>query len=490
QGSNQQFHQQQFQEENMQLQNPQRVQHQQISEENLQHQQHQQLTLQQQLSPQQILQQLEQLFHKLLGLYNRQQKALEILQFVLKQQHPQQSLQEQYFLENQQEFLQIFKQQLEVYNAYAFKIQDPNYLPVNDLKITNGNEIQNKSKRKSSSYYGFGGLFSTDQQEISDLKNKLHNLQIKNQNVEAVLSEKVDHINELRKANNDLKKEATKYQSALGNATSFHLGSQDSNSGVQFSEDILKGLLEKFGCSPTGDLRKNKPLISGLLERHVIETIIKKATEYFYNQKNDVDNKKDEQDDEIQQQQSLEMKIFNVTEQLLKLTDSISKNRAGGEKVSKATSTKLRQQIYGVLGNRGFSNIILDKEHIEHPLIVNLRKDIIKLVNRYRTIKDPNRSSENEKLIVEIVRQVINVFFFRLKVQEPIADWKFFEKNTNINTIMMEASWDEMELEDLHVDACAFPIIGSNLCEVEEADEKLKAIFPAQIIPGNTTETK
>ncbi|CAJ0909912.1 9590_t:CDS:10, partial [Entrophospora sp. SA101] len=112
---------------------------------------------------------------------------------------------------------------------------------------------------------------------------------------------------------------------------------------------------------------------------------------------------------------------------------------------SKATSTKLRQQIYGVLGNRGFSNIVVGKDK-KHPLITTLQKDILDLMNCYRTITNPNN----------------------------VANWKIFEYKTSINTIMMNASWDGHDLEDLYVDICAFPIIGFNLCEADKVDKNLK----------------
>ena len=87
-------------------------------------------------------------------------------------------------------------------------------------------------------------------------------------------------------------------------------------------------------------------------------------------------------------------------------------------------------------------------------------------------------------MINDIIRQVINIFFFRLKVQEPVAEWKFFENGTSINTIMMDASLDKSSLEEMYVDVCAFPVIGSNLCEADEEDENLKVIFKARIIPS------
>ncbi|CAI2171275.1 9590_t:CDS:1 [Funneliformis geosporum] len=353
-------------------------------------------------------------------------------------------------------------------------------------------------------------LHPSFQQKNKQIESQSQILQAERLNLEAILESKDDYINNLEKANENLKKNVIKCHSALGdiiNATSFHLGSQNSNSAVQFSEDIyalhsnlekfcrlkrgveineseVKVLLEKNGCSISGNMRnsKFKHMISSILERHVIENVIEKTKEYFDKQKNDVGDES--------QQHRLEEQIVNGTEKLLKLIESISKNRAGDEKVSKATSTKIRQQIYGVLGNRGFSNIIIDKEDKVHPLIVNLRKDITSLMNKYRTIKIQEKLLDNEMLTDQIVRQIVNIFFFGIKVQEPIAEWKFFEKNTKVNNLIMYAAWDEEELENSYVDACSFPIFGFNLCEAEKADKILKVIFQAQIIPGNTLKDK
>jgi len=425
---------------------------------------------------------------------------------------------------------------------------------VKELQSKNDN-LENKYQNLQAYCQNLQANCQNLQANCQNLQANCQRLQANCQSLQANCQTLETHRNDLKKANEKLKKEAIKYQSALGNATSFHLGSQDSDSAGQLSDDIrtlhnnlekfcglkrggevkepeVKELLKKFGCSITGKINKDhKNLISGLLERYVIETIIEKAKEYFCVQKNDKDNKNDEeqpkgnddkklkendektektqvdndkpskgndgekqngndgeQDDE-KKQQSLEVNIVNTTERLLKMIDSISTSRVGNDEVSKAASTKLRQQIYGVLGNRGFSNIVIEKEDKKHPLMVNLRNDIIGLMDRYRIIKKKERLLENEELIDEIIRQVVNIFFFRLKVQEPVADWKFFDKNTSINTIMMEASWDHHELDDLYVNVCSFPIIGSKLCGVEKAEDDLKVIFPAQIIYATKDES-
>lgn len=334
------------------------------------------------------------------------------------------------------------------------------------------------------------------QRIIKELEERCRNLQLNNQILESERQKLKDH-------NDNLKKEASEYQSALGDATSFHLGNQDSDTASQLSKDIgnlhlnlekfcglkkgidindqkeIEELLKKYGCSIKGTIKENKILISGALERYIIEIIIEKANEYFNHEENDKDNKEVNEQDDKKQQQSLEAKIVKTTEQLLKMINSFSTIRAGNDKVSKSTSTKLRQQIYGILGNRGFSNTVLDEsDGKEHQFVEELRKEILDFMNRYRKIKDQEKLAEHEKIINDIIRQVVNIFFFRLKVQEPTAEWKWFPKNAGINTLTMDGPWDKDELEYLSVDICAFPLIGSNLNSAEDA----KMMFPAQIV--------
>ncbi|CAG8503318.1 26453_t:CDS:2 [Dentiscutata erythropus] len=278
---------------------------------------------------------------------------------------------------------------------------------------------------------------------------------------------KDDYINDLKKANDDLRNKAIKYQLALGHATGSHLENQDSDSADQLSKDIhtlhnrldkfcglkrgveikeseVKELLERYDCQLIGEIRNNKNLISGLLERHVIETIINKSNKYF---------KENNEDDEQDNDQRLEAKIVNTTKQLLELINVVPENHTGTDE--------------------------------EHQLIVKLQTEIAKLMNHYCTFKDQKKLSENEEMIEEIVRQVVNIFLFRLKVQEPIAYWKFFENKTCINTIMTEASLDSSGLGNVYVGVCLFSIIGSNLCEAKEENKDLKVIFLVQIIPIN-----
>ena len=84
---------------------------------------------------------------------------------------------------------------------------------------------------------------------------------------------------------------------------------------------------------------------------------------------------------------------------------------------------------------------------------------------------------ENEKMINEIIRGVVNIYFFRLAAQEPIDTWDWLPKGTEVNTLRMDGCWNRNELENLRIDICAFPLIGFNLSHPDE-----KVMFPAQVI--------
>src|SRR3954454_19499190 len=133
--------------------------------------------------------------------------------------------------------------------------------------------------------------------EFDELKKKLEE-QINSNN------EKDNIIQDLERKNAELKDEASKYQSALGTATSLRLSDNDENNPVKLKKDILnlqdsledyittcKGdveinldeiqkLLKRYG-SQTVITKDQKPLIKAVLQRHVIEQIFEYSEEYF-----------------------------------------------------------------------------------------------------------------------------------------------------------------------------------------------------------------
>ncbi|CAB4434905.1 unnamed protein product [Rhizophagus irregularis] len=94
-----------------------------------------------------------------------------------------------------------------------------------------------------------------------------------------------------------------------------------------------------------------------------------------------------------------------------------SETRVGNDEVSKVTAIKIRQQVYQLLGNRG--------------------KNLNEIMNQYRQINDVDRRNEVEKLAQTLIRDVLRIFWFRLMIQEPIPEIKFFESNDKINPDLM-----------------------------------------------------
>ncbi|GBB93258.1 hypothetical protein RclHR1_02140011 [Rhizophagus clarus] len=352
------------------------------------------------------------------------------------------------------------------------------------------------------------------EEECKKLRNKISRYQafedeckeLKSQNqafekeCERLKSQKKEYENQIT----ELRGEATKYQSELGDATSFHLGNQDSNSTSKLSDDIrmlheklvgfcnvkkkvvinyqeLKELMKKYDCLTTDEISKN--LISGVLERTVIETILEKTNVYLNYEKVNKKQRQDLAKNNRKQQPYLEAKILSTADELLKMTDLFTKIRVGNDRVSEAIPTKLRQQVYAILGNRGFSETFENNnDGKEHPFIVKLQEDILNIMNRYREFENQERLKKSTEEINKIIRDVITIFFFRLKVQQPIAAWYWLPKGTKIDTLRMEASWDTNET-DLQFEICAFPLVGSNINQPNE-----KVIFPAQVIMNTLDE--
>src|SRR4051794_6381991 len=122
------------------------------------------------------------------------------------------------------------------------------------------------------------------------------------------LNKKKDNeIQELERKNDELRDEASKYQSALGTATDLQLSDSDTNNPVALKKDILKlqdflddyittckgnveinineiqKLLKRYKSNSViiKDQKDQKSLIKAVLKRHVIEQIFMYGEEYF-----------------------------------------------------------------------------------------------------------------------------------------------------------------------------------------------------------------
>ncbi|CAB4437237.1 unnamed protein product [Rhizophagus irregularis] len=78
----------------------------------------------------------------------------------------------------------------------------------------------------------------------------------------------------------------------------------------------------------------------------------------------------------------------------------------------------------------------------------------------------------------DIIRKVVTLFWFRFKVQEPIAKYTWFNYRDKIVPSRMEGIWDDDDIDNIVVDICHFPLI---------ADKSTNQIYtPAKIFHKHT----
>ncbi|RIA82064.1 hypothetical protein C1645_789125 [Glomus cerebriforme] len=298
------------------------------------------------------------------------------------------------------------------------------------------------------------------QQSLEELNVKNNNLHQKNLNLEKQLENLIQQ--------NGLLEEET--QTVIGVATNYSLNVDEQDRYIKLYNDIsslqynlecyvtnfkfkteinineLKKLLDKYGCqTKIFDKELNKPLIRAVLQRHVLEEIINQANFYFTRSNND---------------DYLESEIVSQTKVLTKLMETLQNNRLGDNEITRLTLIRLRQQVYTALDIRGFNDKSnSDGGNSKHNFIVMISKKINEMMNRYRIIKDIVKKNQINALAEDLVRNVIRIFYFRLLIQEPIAQYRWFDNNEKINKSFMKGDWDEDEAKDMVVEVCSFPII-------------------------------
>ncbi|CAG8499224.1 18048_t:CDS:1 [Racocetra fulgida] len=295
-------------------------------------------------------------------------------------------------------------------------------------------------------------------------------------------------LDEVTKKNEELKIEAAHYQSRLGDAKNFKLGDDDPNNstaltrdieqlqdkinlyarvkkGVTLNLDAAKAALLKYGCSldhVANEDSEEKILIKWLLQRNLIEIVTDMMNKYL--------NNKFRRSDEL----SRELELIDMTRKMTGLLSEFDKHRDGIDEVTQAAPIKLRQQIYAVLGDRGFADVKDEKK--EHPFISYVVNQIDTTMSNFRTFNDDEKKQEIDKLLPSIVREIIKIFFFRLKVQEPEATFRWFKRGDKIDPIQMVGPWDE-NIDQWFVDICYFPLVGIDL----DNENNRKILFQAKV---------
>ncbi|RIB23315.1 hypothetical protein C2G38_2242794 [Gigaspora rosea] len=298
----------------------------------------------------------------------------------------------------------------------------------------------------------------------------------------------VGSFQELTKKNEELKIEAAHYQSKLGDAKNFKLGDNDPNNSTALTRDIVslqddinlyarvkkgvtlnlevaKNALQYYGCSlenAANEDSEEKILIKGLLQRILIEKVIEMMDIYLKNSNS-----------QLSPEGKRELDLIDTTSKMTRLLSEFEKHRDGVDEVTQVAPIKLRQQIYAVLGDRGFANI--KGEQKEHPFIIQVSNYIDNTMSRFRTFKDEEKKQENDKLLPSIIREIVKIFFFRLRVQEPEASFKWFKRGEKVDPMQMVGTWDE-NIDQWFVDICYFPLIGIDL----DKDNR-KILFQARV---------
>ncbi|RIA82244.1 hypothetical protein C1645_862979 [Glomus cerebriforme] len=311
-------------------------------------------------------------------------------------------------------------------------------------------------------------------QELSD-----RNEQLREKN-KALIGEN----EQLKTWNAKFKNENEKYQNFIGKATTFSLNESDEsdeNHSVQFVKDIeeLQRMLENYvGTLRKVDLNfgeinkllytykckaqlKLKPkenelqLVKAVLQRHVLEEIINDANHH------------------LSKTESLESVIYELITLFPQILVELSTKRDGANDITRAWPIKMRQHIFEVLGSLGFSNIIDGKNKQEHPVISDIKAKLNASINNLRKYKGQQRSKLHNDMAIDLIREVIRIFLFRLKVQEPFVRFQFFPYNTKIDPSKMEGRWGNEDMDDnLLVELCSFPLL---ITDNDEKDRKIYA---------------
>ncbi|CAG8779871.1 24265_t:CDS:2, partial [Gigaspora rosea] len=274
----------------------------------------------------------------------------------------------------------------------------------------------------------------TLEKEKGELINKLHELSVKNDQLQTSCNELTTRfdsekrrwqqrandsdleIQALKKKLIELKDEASRYQSALGEATNVRFGDDDSNNQVQLLKAIIEmqNLLIDFTTVKGKDITIDEKAVSELLANYKCKT--------------------------------------------------------KGKPVISAALQRIRQQVYAVLGSRGFC-----KDN--HPIIEKLANYILNNIENYRKISD-EKQLEFQYKAIEVVKKFTHLYF-RLNAQEPVPNYsRYFEAGNPLQNNVMDGSWDDDNMDNLEVEICSFPLI-----YIQGKDNSKKILSKAIVLP-------
>ncbi|CAG8435942.1 8608_t:CDS:1 [Ambispora gerdemannii] len=314
-------------------------------------------------------------------------------------------------------------------------------------------------------------------------ERQTHYANLENLHTEDLLKE--EQIDDLTRKHEAAVKEASKLQVALGSIRNVQWNEDDPNNPLQLIQEIkriqkllmdvtkVKGRQIQINKATANDLFNEykiqtndiKMVLSFSLQRFIFEKVHRFIEGLASYNKNVNDN-------------NLESGIVFATEDLLYLMENFVETRSGDDDITRITPIKVRQHVYASLGSRGFNNS-------SHPIVLAITNELLEEMDKYREMLSEERKNrlndQLAKLVIELIR-----FLFRLNTQEPLPEVKWVEEGKKIRNELMQGPWDFEDSDDLVVNFCYFPAIGTNL-----GDKKnLRIYCKAQVLPKPQSRSK
>ncbi|CAG8579015.1 19993_t:CDS:1 [Racocetra fulgida] len=206
---------------------------------------------------------------------------------------------------------------------------------------------------------------------------------------------------------------------------------------IDINLDHSRDLLRKYECKTQLDLLDwSKQFFSGVLQRHIIDSVLEHSDIYF-----------------------------NGT-----LQNTLNQSKRDSL-LRRNTPQRLNPEVYAVLGSK-------DYDGFDHPFIEFVSEKVINIMDTYCNIKSSEKLKKINDSASEVVHSIINVFYFRMQAQEPVSQYQWIDCGAKFDSETMKSIWDT-KFDDIATDICYFPLIGRKLLN----QQKLKVYTKARILP-------
>jgi hypothetical protein len=226
---------------------------------------------------------------------------------------------------------------------------------------------------------------------------------------------------------------------------SFHTFTSVSNDEIEINRDAANELLESYQLGLFQDNSKSRMRLGAALEAKITSLLNEQVEGYFA-----ADTHLEEDYDD----NNLEFDLVNTTEKLIELLNRFAGARANGDESLGKICTKLRSLIYSSLSTSSFSTF----ENDTHPFISSLVTQLLKSMDKYRTLP----SAEDKEEAKQVILRFISLIYFKLKSLDPQPKLIYYDQGTNVDENNMKGAWDKTDVSNQIVDICYFPAIKNN----------------------------